>query len=344
MVENKKKVLVIRLSSLGDVVLSTVVLGNIREKYADAYIAVLVKEEFMDIFKANPYLDEIIVFSKKDSLTDKIKQIRRQKFNLVIDLHHNLRSHIITFFSGANKKIRYKKDIFARRYLVYRKKLKHPIKHTVERYLEAISRVNIKIKYKNPQIFLTEEDIKQAKIRIKSVRSNLPQVLIGVNLGAKHKTKKMFSSKYTELIQKLLEKNYTPVLLGGKEDLEFTKKIISGFGPYTLHEIFNLVGKTDLRGLIALIKMCKVLITPDTGAMHIAAALEIPVVALFGPTTLDFGFGPWEKNKIIIQKDLPCRPCSLHAKDKCPKKTFDCLNLISTEEIINAVDKLLKNG
>ncbi|MCK4533733.1 glycosyltransferase family 9 protein [bacterium] len=293
MAENKKKVLVIRLSSLGDVVLSTVVFRNIKEKYPDSYVCVLVKEEFVDVFKVNPYLDKIISFSKKDSLLAKIKQIRKERFDTVIDLHYNIRSNIITFFSGAKKTVRYNKDIFARRHLVYRKKLKKPIMHTVERYLEAISRVSVNGKHKNPQIFLTEKEIKGAKIKLKSVRSGLPQVLIGVNLGAKHKTKKWSSAKYKELIQKLLAKNYTPVLLGGEEDLKFSREVVFGFGPHTLHEIFNMVGKTDIRGLMAVIKTCKVLITPDTGAMHIAGALKVPVVALFGPTTLDLGFGPW---------------------------------------------------
>jgi heptosyltransferase-2 len=340
--ENKKKILVIRLSSLGDVVLSTVVFRNIKEKYPDSRVCVLVKEEFVDVFKVNPYLDEIIAFSKEDGLIAKIKQIRKERFDIVIDLHHNIRSNIITFFSGAKKTTRYKKDIFARRYLVYRKKLMKPIMHTVERYLEAISRINVDGKYKNPQIFLTEKEIKRAKIKLKSIRSNLPQVLIGVNLGAKHKTKKWPSAKYKELIQKLLAKNYTPVLLGSKEDLEFSKEVILGFGPHTLHEIFNLAGKTDLRELMAVIKTCRVLITPDTGAMHIAGALKVPVVALFGPTTLDFGFGPWGGENTVIQKDLPCRPCSLHAKDKCAENTFDCLNLITTDEVINAAEKFLK--
>ncbi|MFH1239236.1 MAG: glycosyltransferase family 9 protein, partial [bacterium] len=152
-----KKILVIRLSSLGDVVLTTPVFRNIKEAWPTVWVAVLVKQEFMDVFKGNPYINEIIPFDKKKGLAFYIKEIRKRKFDLLIDLHNNIRSNIIAAMSGIRYKVKYDKDIWARRLFVWKKIISPELKlHTVERYLKTLEEIGIEPKFKETQIFFPQ--------------------------------------------------------------------------------------------------------------------------------------------------------------------------------------------
>lgn len=338
------KILVMRLSSLGDVILTTPVFTNLRQNLPEAYIAVLTKEEYATVLKNNPNINEIISFNPQDqSLMDLVKLINGKKFDLVLDLHRNLRTSIISLFIKA-KVIKYDKQSLPR-YLLIWFKIKSPSlnKTIIERYLESLINLGITSSIKEPKIYLTKEEKKIAFDLLIKYGLSTREVIVGLNPGAKWETKRWPKEYWAQLIDYLAQVNCQMIVFGDNNDLDFVEKIFTLIK--TKPKIINFVGKTDLRLLASLIENCTTLITGDSGPMHLACALGVPVIALFGPTVAEFGFVPQTEQNVVLQKELSCRPCSLHGTNSCPKKHFLCLKSISAEEVkVTLVAQLKKRG
>jgi heptosyltransferase-2 len=355
------KILLIRLSSIGDIVLATSVLKPLRDKFPKSEISMVVLSPYSSLLQENPYLTRIIDFevgqnflSDLYSLLSFIRFIRKERFDLIIDLHRNLRSFLITLFSGSQKRIRYRKAILKRRWLVlFKKGKKKPgFIHTVHRYLAALEPLDISPDHAAPELFLKEEERERAErivnseFKMKNSKfkdHNSPfTILVGIIPGARHATKRWNPSGFAALGKRLRrELKARIILLGDERDQKAVRTIEDEMD----ENVINLVGKTSLRELALILDRCEIIVSNDSGPLHMARGLGKPVVALFGPTVEEFGFSPYDTGEtfssVTLSKELPCRPCSLHGSARCPLVHHNCMNLIKSDEVFEAVKLLL---
>ncbi len=494
------KILVVRFSSLGDVILTTPVYKNLKIEDPKCKITVAVKEKYAGVLERNPYIDEIIPLGDSESLWNYIQKIRNRNFDVLIDLHNNLRSRILCLFSGIPKIIRFNKALFARRLYVNRKIKSRELKdHTLHRYLSCLESLGIKPKEYAPEIFQTDlgtpttpnlrilvvqtaflgdavlttpiflnlrQQFPTAKISLlctpaiqdvfhgnksideilildkkgkdkgvlsfwrwrkrlkdqfdvcllphRSFRSaflvwfaQIPKrigfdrsegrffltdivhfdweshdsqrnlhllealgmkvkkspveisveknrfkfdqfiqehhisknsILVGMNPGSVWKTKRWLPEYFAKVADVLSDTwNCKVILFGSSKDKEAADSVVKAMKTKAV----NLCGQTDLKSLSYLISHMNLFITNDSGPMHLASALGIPVVAIFGPTTRELGFFPLGEKSTVVELDLSCRPCSLHGGDACPLGHFKCMKDLSPEMVLKECEKFL---
>ena len=315
------KILIIRFSSIGDIVLTTPVIRCLKQQLADAHVHYLTKKAFEPVLSGNPYIDKLHFL--KDSLSESISELRTEKFDYVIDLHHNLRTMAIKTRLGIRASS-YHKLNWQKWLLVNFKKNVLPPVHIVDRYLEAVSFLGVRNDGKGLDHFLMH-DYKLADLLPSSHHQ-----YIAVVIGAQHATKRLPVDKLTEVCKLI---NHPIVLLGGNDDIQRGNDIANGAG---IH-VFNGCGKFELDQSAFLVKMAKQIITHDTGLMHIAAAFNKPILSVWGNTVPEFGMYPYKVDQSVIfeVKGLRCRPCSKIGYESCPLIHFKCMNNINLIDIIN---------
>lgn len=337
--ENINKILIIRFSSIGDIILTTPVLMALKEKYPKAELFYVTKKEYVELVELFPNVDDIFCIDSKNKikgLIELIKKINLERFNLLIDLHRSLRSIILYYFSFAKHKLHYSKYRFKRFLRIHFKwKLLSKNLHVIDYYFKPLEKFGISSNNRELKLSVSKDLQGLVENKFGIVNDNL---IIGICPGAKWETKRWPIDKFAELGDKLIDSlNAKVILLGGPDDLLIGEKMEY----LMMNKPINLIGKTSLSELVALIKWCNIIITNDSSPLHIAVALKIPSISIFGPTTLDFGFGPYGDGHIVLEKDLSCRPCSSHGSKKCPDKTFKCMELITCDEVFQAVKKIL---
>ena len=329
-----QKFLIIRFSSIGDIVLTTPVIRCLKLQVPDASIHFLTKSSFASVLQNNKYIDQL--WLTNGDLEDVIPMLKDENFTAIFDLHHNLRSlkvkNSLKVPSFAFSKLNYKKWL-----MVNFKINQLPTQHIVDRYLETTSTFNIKNDHQGLDYFINQTDV--------IPRDNLPvqhqSGYIALVIGAKHRTKIFPVNKIVELVTQL---NYPVVLIGGKEDKERGEEVIQLLNINQQQLIWNTCGLFSLNQSASLIQQAKLVISNDTGLMHIAAAFKKPIISLWGNTIPEFGMTPYEpgfENQISIfeNKDLNCRPCSKIGFDQCPKKHFRCMNDLNVSSIANEAKK-----
>jgi ADP-heptose:LPS heptosyltransferase len=315
------KILVIRFSSIGDIVLTSPVVRCLKEQIEGLELHYLSKRSFEPVLAGNPHIDKLHFF--ENSLSECISDLKKEKFDHVIDLHHNLRTLLIKTGLGVNSrsfdKLNWKKWLLVN----FKKNILPPI-HIVDRYLQTIEFLGVKNDGKGLDYFLTNEY---------DLKNMLPQShlnFISVVIGAQHGTKRLPIDRLIELCNKI---DYPVVLLGGLEDAERGEKIALKAGKH----VFNACGKFKLDQSAFLIKMSEKVISHDTGLMHIAAAFNKKILSVWGNTVPEFGMYPYkvDHSYIFEVKGLSCRPCSKIGNDTCPKGHFNCMNSINLNKAID---------
>ena len=305
------KILVVRFSSIGDIVLTTPVVRMLK-KQLNAKVHFLTKAPFITIFKNNPNVDA--VFQINDSISEVILDLKKENYDYVIDLHNNLRTQILKFRLGVAAKS-FNKLNWAKFLLVSFKKNILPESHIVSRYLDTVKFLGIENDGQGLDFFLSEND----KINL----SNFPNNYISFAIGGQHATKILPTEKIISICKKL---NKPILLIGGPEDQLRGEEITNA-----CKEVVNTCGKYTLLQSAFLIKQSDFIICHDTGMMHIAAAFKKKIFSVWGSTIPQFGMYPYmanEQSKIIEVNNLSCRPCSKIGFDKCPKEHFNCMQEI----------------
>jgi ADP-heptose:LPS heptosyltransferase len=345
MKEESLRILVIRFSSMGDIVLTSALIRQIKIKYPNAKIYFAVSKEFSEILEYNPRIDRVIEYSKEASINQIVNlknNLRREfndgKFDYVIDLQHNLRSQI--FRSGLGKRyLLMNKRRLHKLSLVYLKKpLFKGIIPIPEIYRFTASELGIEDDGLGLEIWMENEKglsyYPPAENKINDTKS----LKIGIAPGAYHNTKRWQESNYIKLINELKSSVKAEIMLiGGIKDTDITDEIknqISG-------DFDDATNSNSILRTVKKIDECSMLISNDTGVVHIAASRNIPVVAIYGSTVKDFGFIPYRVKSVIVEKEIPCRPCTHIGRDKCPQKHFDCMNKITVNDVMNAVEDLI---
>jgi lipopolysaccharide heptosyltransferase II len=316
---------------MGDVILSTHIPKLLKSKYPDSQIDFLTFSSLSELFKYNPYVNNIIIFDKfKDKLFDFKNKILKNygKYDIIFDLHKNFRSYFISF-GLAGKIRRIKKNRLKKILLVkFKINLYRKIKLIPDLYKDVIqSNENSAL-----EIWL-EKDRLNSKYLPESNQINKIKT-IAIAPGAKHFTKRWIPQYFSKLMN-ILKNHYNCriILIGGSEDFDLCNQIISE----SEIEAENFAGKTNILQTAELLDKCELLITNDSGVMHIGAARQIPIVAIFGSTVKEFGFTPYNCNSIIIEKDLSCRPCTHIGTSNCKKGHFNCMKLITPEEVFEII-------
>ncbi len=329
------KILVIRLSSIGDIVLTTPVIRCLQEQL-NAEIHYLVKAPFASILKNNENIHAI--HKLLDSRTKIVRDLRKQNFDLIIDLHKNLRSRYFIKKLGV-KSISFNK-LNLQKWLLTSFKINWlPKIHLVDRYFNALKSLRIKDDGKGLD-YPTDNKDEDAFWAYPGLTFNEDTNYIAVAIGAAHKTKVPTKELYSGILKNL---NMPVVLLGGKHDSEFGDLIVNLTGPH----VVNLAGKIPLGGSAVAIKNASLLISPDTGLMHIGAAMQIPIISIWGNTVPEFGMYPFygsnnkDLNHSIEVNNLSCRPCSKIGYEKCPKVHFNCMNLQNISIIREKIDNII---
>ncbi len=323
---NINKVLIIRLSSLGDVLLTSPVVRALKNLKPSIEIHQLVKSEYADAVKLNPKIEKIYTWNKKDSKKEFKLSLKKENYDAVIDLQNNIRSRGIT--SGLAAKIyRFHKPSIKKMLLVKFKWNKfEAVKSIPQLYAENID--NLTLDEKGLELHLSEE-IESKLAKGKKYAGFCP--------GSRHFTKMWPKEYFISLIKEINEFGFTPVLLGGKDDRE-TCAFIAGKTGALDHS-----NNDDLFQTAADMKMCNFVLCNDSGLMHVASALNVPLIAIFGSTVKEFGFRPYRcKNLVLENNSLNCRPCSHIGRDSCPKKHFKCMIDIDPIFVKNSILNFLK--
>ena len=314
----KKKILVIRFSSIGDIVLTTPVIRCLKQQLSGVEIHYVTKEIFSPVLHANPYLDKLITF-KKD-ISEIYEQLQTEKYDVVIDLHKNLRS------LRLKRKLKTKNYSFEKlnlqKFLAVNLKMINalPSKHIVERYLETLIPLGVKNDHKGLDYFLEMKD----RIDVTNLFFNGKETkYIALVVGGSYYTKKIPSNKLYEICRTA---SLPLLILGGKDDALMGEELQKEF-PL----VINTCGKFSINQSASLIEQSEWVVTSDTGLMHIASAFNKKIISAWGNTIPEFGMAPYlpnEQNKILEVKGLGCRPCSKLGFKKCPKGHFKCMNVL----------------
>lgn len=316
------KILVIRFSSIGDIVLTTPVVRCLHEQL-NAEVHFLTKRPFAGILMSNPHIAKVWSIEKKVSEIE--SDLRQERFDFIIDLHKNLRSLEVKLKLGVKSFSFNKLNI--EKWLIVNFKINIlPKKHIVERYLETAEKLGIRNDNRGLDFFIPEKD----NVAISQFFEGKMLPFIAFVIGAAHATKRLPNDKIIDICNKIKQ----PILLiGGREDAENGDIITSKSSAY----IQNTCGKLNLNQSASVVAQAQKVITHDTGMMHIAAAFHKEIISVWGNTVPEFGMTAYTEGGHIFEvKNLDCRPCSKIGHKECPKGHFKCMQRIDTDAIAEA--------
>jgi ADP-heptose:LPS heptosyltransferase len=314
------KILIIRFSSIGDIVLTTPVIRNLKQQLPSAEIHFCTKASYKSIMEHNPYLSKVHYLEKH--LDELIKKLKAEKYDYIIDLHNNLRSRIIKVRLGA-KAFSFHKLNFRKWLYVNLKVNTLPDIHIVDRYMETLRHFNIKNDGLGLDYFIPAAD----EVKEESLPEAYRNGYYAYAIGAQHNTKKLPPDRIIELCEKI---DAPVILLGDKNDAEVAKYVEGFFiKKNKSFMVYNACGKFSLNQSASILKNSRAVFTHDTGLMHIASALKKKVYSIWGNTVPRFGMYPYKTEHFILERPgLSCRPCSKIGYKECPRGHFKCMNEI----------------
>jgi len=333
--KDPERILILKPSSLGDIIHSLPTLAAIRERFPKAFIGWLVKREWAGILEGHPCLDELLSFPfEVGSAWPMVQEIRKRRFDLTIDLQGLLRTGLLCYLSGATDRIGFEgARELSPLFYTYRVRVDKENLHAVDRYLLIAQRLGGKTDFKRFDISITERDQEKARKLIKTVSGD--QSIVAIHASSRQQVKRWPPECFAELADQINQAVLgVPVFTGAKGDVKDITEIQKRMKTVSI----NLAGQTSLKELAALLKMSRLLITNDSGPMHLAAAVGTCVVALFGPTDPK-KIGPYGQGHVVLRHAELCPACQTGTKG--PHR---CLEAISVKETMAAVKNVLHGG
>jgi len=333
-----KKFLLLRFSSIGDIVLTSPVIRCLRKTYPKAEIHFLCKTKFTSLLEANPYLDKVYGFNK--DFQSILPQLKKEGYDVIIDLHKNLRSFRLRQSLKVTSYAFHKAN-WAKWLMVNFKINQLPKEHIVDRYMDTVKSLGVQYDGEGLDYFIPNDQHFNGSAF--GLKSNVPFITFAI--GAAHATKRLPLEKIKAICATL---NHQIVLLGGPAEESVGNEVINSHP-----KVINSCGKLNLHQSADALRQSDLLITHDTGMMHIGAAMRKNIVSVWGNTVPEFGMTPFypdqgftgQKNlfsaKIIEVNELPCRPCSKIGHPQCPKGHFKCMEGIDIESIRRSVEDVL---
>ncbi|MDH4223667.1 MAG: lipopolysaccharide heptosyltransferase II [candidate division Zixibacteria bacterium] len=339
---NPKKILIIQTAFLGDVILCTPLLKAVRKKYPSGEIFFLVIPQTAGLLQNNPHINQVMIYDKKGkdrgflNYVKLVRKIRAENFDMAFLPHRSFRSSLLAYLSGIPRRIGFNKNSAS---FLLTEKIRYvqnmpEVKRNLVLVEDKFSSDNDFL----PELFPSGSDFKYVEDLFKLWDIGGSNKIVVIAPGSVWETKRWLPERFGEAADLIIDKLKAKVVfLGGKDDFELCLKISENMK----NKSFVAAGKTSPLQSAALLSKCKVVLSNDTAPMHMGVAMRTPVVAIFGSTVPGFGFAPTGDRDVIIQKEVYCRPCGIHGKRKCPEKHFRCMKDISTEEIMEAISRMV---
>jgi heptosyltransferase-2 len=337
-----KKILIVRTDRIGDILLSTPVIKNLREAFPSSYIAFMCRPYTKDILEGNPYLDEVIIYDKygkQKSIWSSIKFsifLRKKRFDWAIVLHPTNRAHLVTFFAGIPFRVGWDKKLG----FLLTKRIPHTKqegkKHELEYTLDILREINIPIVDKTIYFPLKKDSQDKIDYLLSNLGVTKEEKIIVIHPSASCSSKRWPQEYFCQLIKLLKEKfSYKIIIITAKGEEKYAEKLIK-------EDVVDLRGRLNILEVGALLKRAILFISNDSGPVHIASALETPVISIFGRK--DKGLSParWKplgRNSFYLHKDTGCKRCLAH---NC-LKGFLCLKAIKPDEVVKMAISILQS-
>lgn len=328
------RILIIRLSSIGDVILTTPILKSLKEKYPNMIIDFLVMKNFKDAIEGCPYIDNLILFDKfqGDGFKELValgKKLKKNNYDYVFDLHSKIRSQIISKAIGG-KIYTYKKRGLLKTLLVKSRVIKYKVDDTiVKNYYKPFEVLGIKYEKEDLTFSFSNEDL-QKVVNLSVDIDNVPIIAPGASKETKKWTKEGFAQLAKLLYEKYKKK---PLIIGSKGEHNMCEDIRKLSGDLAV----NLAGKLSLKESGALLSKGRFLVTNDSGPFHIARGVKCPTYVIFGPTSPEMF--EYDEDNILVYLGEECSPCSLHGDKECPKKHFNCMKKLNAKKIMKMIEE-----
>ncbi len=336
-----RRVLVIQTAFLGDAILTLPMIQKLNELLPDSLIDVVCIPSSEEIFQSSPFVNNIIVYDKRGkhkSLMNVFRlayKIKKNGYERIYAPHRSFRTALLVLLSGVKETYCFDKASFS---FVFKHKIKYRVNyHEVQRNLELIG-VNVdKVSWK---ILPTVQSQPNLKEKVESLISNIPnKKLIAVAPGSVWATKRYVKEYFLEVVNYLINKSYTIILIGGLRDRDLCLEVKNNFS----NSVYTVAGDLSIIESIELLKYCKVLISNDSAPTHLGMCADIPTFTIYCSTVPSFGFYPYnEKSMWISYDNLECKPCGIHGFKKCPIKTFDCAYKLKPEFVIGKLENMLR--
>lgn len=318
-----RNILVAQTAFLGDLVLTTPLFRALKRLYPAASLTLLTTPQAAPLAEEDPHLDRIITYDKKggETLLAAAKKLRGEKFDLMLAPHRSHRTSILGFLSRIPTRVGYSEAGFA---FLHTLKVSRPMDaHEVDRILALLMPLGAKAAPEDLRLFCgftsAEEESVDAVLRAGGVAPG--ERLAGLCPGSVWATKRWPAAYWAELADRLTGAGWRVALVGGPDDRETAAKVVA----LAKAPLVDGVGKTKLKALPAWLIRCGLFVTNDSAPLHVAAALGVPTVAIFGPTVKSLGFFPFHENSRVVEASLDCRPCGLHGHAECPEGHFRCM-------------------
>jgi heptosyltransferase II len=335
-VNDPERIVVVQTAFIGDVVLVLSLMQALRNRYPSARLGLVTTPAAAVLAEGHPAVNTVHVFDKRKSrrgargLKAMADELRGEKYDAALVPHRSLRSALLCRLAGIPLRVGFDRGIG--RFLMT-SRVRYSRRHEVMRNSSLTSPLGFSlVQPPVPAIQLTPDEIKNASVILDRIAPRAQWVALAP--GSVWATKRWPEDSFVKLAQLLKTKGFSVLLVGGVQDAPLCERIAAAAGGVTA----NLAGLQGLRGSAALLGRCRMLVSNDSAPMHLAVAVRTPVIAIFGPTSPEFGFGPLgQHDRIVETSGLRCRPCSIHGGKKCPMKTFDCMKSIVPERIVNEV-------
>jgi heptosyltransferase-2 len=323
------RILLVRFSSLGDVLLTTPLIRVLRARHPAATLSALTKQVWAPLLSANPHLDAVVAMAPGQSLVPLARALRAARFTQLLDLHGSVRTRVLRLlvpgvWTGFDARRR------ARQVLIREHRDIYPDRVPVaERYFEAARDLDVAPDGEPAELFTSPAAEARAEAWLARTGLEGEQPLVVLAPGAAHASKRWPVRHWRRLAADLVRSGLRVAIVGGPSDRVVAAEIATSAG----RRAASAAGELDLQASGALIRRARAVVSGDTGPMHLASAVGTPVVALFGPTVEQFGFFPYRARHTVLQRDLPCRPCSSKGGPRCPLGHHRCLEEITTNEV-----------
>ena len=335
------KVLIIRLSSIGDILLSTPFIRQVRKTFPDAEIDFIVKDIYKDLLTFNPHINELhcLKLNEGHKELDNLKvKLREKSYNVIFDLHNNMRSNYLRHGIHTGKSYSIKKEKIKQTLLVHFKiNLYENVTPIPKRYLSVAKDYDIADDGKGLELFWKKETKESAEKKVISMGLELNHPYICLAPGAGFFTKRWPQEKFENLVELIQQDQKNQIIvLGDAKDMEI------GLSLKKHKYIIDSTGKLSLLETAYIISKGRMIVSNDSGMMHMATAVKTPVLAIFGSTVKELGFFPYRAQSLVFENsDLSCRPCSHIGRDTCPKGHFKCMDEISPEQVYAGLSKII---
>ena len=336
-------ILVIRLSSLGDILLTTPILRVLREHCPAAQIDFLTKAAYQDVLRTNPCVDRLLLLEPQQGLRETLGRLRQTRYDILVDLHRTLRSRLLYHGLLAQRKLTYTKRTIRRALLVHLgwNTLQAMIP-VPELYMAPLRCLGMTMSLPPLEMHLATEsqEAMQAYLQ-QELPESRRRPLLAVAPGARWSTKRWPVERFAVVAQTLAQAQQAAVVvLGSAEDSQLAQKLCQQLSV----PVLNSTGKLSLMHTAALLQQCHLLLSNDSGLMHMAAALRVPVVAIFGPTVQEFGFYPFKASAEVVSAVLACRPCSTKGSMRCPRGHHQCMQQVTVADVLAAASKIWRGA